>query len=106
MLLIGCDSAPDTSTFHSGSHVTLQCSANNVVVARRKEELDRITEFAVGNDEKGIALEVIADRAFIVPNGTKSTVTSVSYTVSQVRIEEGDMENQSGWIPNEWIKLQ
>jgi hypothetical protein len=88
------------SSFKPGDHCVLRNGLKNIVVATTKEELDKL----LAMDDEGIAIEVAKDRSFLVKAEVPVTVGECSYTVSQVRIEQGPNKYRSGWVPNEFIK--
>lgn len=104
VLLFGCASQPDADFFKEGDICVLRTGNKDIIVSRTKDELDKIIHLAAINDNEGIGLEIIGDRAFMVDAETSVKVIITSYTVSQIRIESGIHATQSGWVPNEFIK--
>jgi hypothetical protein len=105
--LSGCDSASDApkiDQFQEGDECVLRTGNKDIIVARTKDELDRIVHLSVIKDYNGITLEVSKNRAFMVDAETKVKVITTSYTVSEIRIEGGQYGLQVGWVPNEFIK--
>jgi hypothetical protein len=44
----------------------------------------------IGGDTEGVALELLNGRIFMVNDGTPVVIVDKSYTISQVRIENGN----------------
>ena len=77
---------------------------DKVLLATDSEAHDRLIALSVAGDKTGIAKMVLAGRAFMVPSGTGVLVIERGgFDVREVRILDGEMENESGFVNAEFI---
>ena len=83
--------APKEVHLEIGHHYVLRTSeSNGRIISNTPEEFDRTSKMGVGGDTEGVALELLNGRIFMVNDGTPVVIVDKSYTISQVRIENGN----------------
>ena len=86
-----------------GEEGDVKSSANKTVIATSEASFDALIKASVANDTMGIAQLVLDGRAFAVENGTKVLVIDRTTGARQVRILEGELIGETGWLPMEFV---
>lgn len=74
------------------------------LVAVSKEARDEAGRLMVANDTVGLAKMVLYGTAFLVQNCTAARVIDVGVAIREVRVMDGKMAGESGWIPYEFAR--
>lgn len=69
-----------------------------------EEAYGRLTELSIAKDAKGISQMALQGRVLVVPRNTRVRVIGSGILISEVRIEEGELDGRSGFIAPEFIK--
>ena len=70
-----------------------------------EDEYDEIFTSMEADDMIGLATMIIEGRAFLVDNCTKAKLVDTDVFMRRVRILEGEMAGEAGWLPMEWITI-
>lgn len=81
----------------------LSVGNSTVFVAVDEEAFDELVDAAVAKDEYGFQDLMLSGRVFAVSDGTSVRVLDLGLFKTRVRILEGPMEGESGWVPSEWV---
>jgi hypothetical protein len=86
-----------------GQEGHLRSGSSTMLVARDKASFDAIVDASVAHDEFGAQELLLSGKIFVVSAGTKVRVLASSFPSKQVRILDGPMTGESGWVPTEWV---
>ena len=78
-------------------------TANKTLIATSEANFDALVKASVANDTIGIAQLVLEGRLFAVEDGTKVLVIDSTVGARQVRILEGELFGETGWLPMEFV---
>jgi len=93
------------ATISIGDTVYLFTSVDqDVLIAVTRDDLTEIIKLAHAGDTLGMTQMVLQGRAYFVKPNTKALVIDSEVAVRKVRIYEGDMIGETGWVPFEFCK--
>jgi hypothetical protein len=82
----------------------LQTNSDKIIVARSEAILDRTITLSLAKDVDGVTRQVTSNECFIVDQYTPVRIIQGRSEISEVRITEGPMKGESGFVPNGFIK--
>lgn len=77
--------------------------SDTILIAVDKDAFDQYMDAAIANDSIGVVDLMSRGKIFPVKNDTKIQVIDASFTTRKVRVMEGEMFGQAGWVPYEFV---
>lgn len=99
----------ETETVKAGDTVILNINGKNgdcsgiIWLGKTKQAEDEITKASIAQDSYGIYEIFARGEAMQVKNCVKAKAIDLEFSISQVRILEGDQAGNAGWLPSEWV---
>jgi membrane-associated HD superfamily phosphohydrolase len=93
-------SSVQNNSFSTGDIVSLKGTFAGV----SENDFDRVVKLAVAKDSKGMFQLIAAGKAFIITDNSKARIIQRKFSRCEIRMEEGEYEGLSGWIPSEMVK--
>ena len=84
--------------------VLRQGRAQSVLVAVSMNDLERMTQLQLANDNEGVAGMILTGRVMMVDAGTKCRVIDNGILTDEIRILDGPCRLRSGFVPVEFVK--
>lgn len=86
--------------------INSQCGGQNqgIILAVEKDDHDELLKALIAEDWQGVYEFLVSGKGFSVDGGTQALIIDNSWTVTRVRILEGDQKGKAGWLATEWVR--
>lgn len=97
--------AVPTKMIKVGDHVILEVpKANRIFLATTDDAWDELIDAENAASQELIVRLINQGKAFSLPNNSKATVIKTAFASMFVRISEGELSGNEGWIQREFVK--